>query len=209
MTTRPPATARGCADASVLALLRAVVPTRRVSYNEALRIAELQANKLREHFALEGAELPSELISELPRISVGYDHDMPVSGSTHWNGHHWVIVLNAAESATRQRFSLMHEFKHIVDHTTRHRLYGNDTDPLAIERAERVADYFAACLLMPKRWVKRYWGERIQTMSGLADQFGVSTQAMRYRLVQLGIIDTAPRCNTPRHSHRSHLEVAA
>lgn len=207
MTTS--STARGCADTSVLALLRAVVPVRRVSYGEAMRIAELQANKLREHFGLEGAELPSELVAELPRVSVCYDHDMPVSGSTHWNGQQWVIVLNAAESETRQRFSLMHEFKHIIDHTARHRLYGSDDDPRAGERAERVADYFAACLLMPKRLVKRYWGERVQTVSGLADRFGVSTQAMRYRLLQLGVIDTPARCHGSRHQHRSHLEVAA
>ena len=51
-----------------------------------------------------------------------------------------------AEHSLRQRFSLFHEFKHIIDHPTRD-LIENE------EMAERVADYFAACVLMPKAWV--------------------------------------------------------
>jgi len=211
--TTPTTRARGREQVSILAFLRAVVPARRVSYSEALRIAELQANKLREHFGINDAELPSEVIADLSRVTIDYDHDMPVSGSTHWNGQYWVITLNASEPIVRQRFSLMHEFKHIIDHTTRQQLYGNGGDSASAQRAERVADYFAACLLMPKRWVKRYWGEGIQTMTGLADRFGVSTQAMRYRLLQLGLIDTPPRCRTPRYqtgqTWRARMEVAA
>lgn len=209
-----PTSTRTQREVSVLAFLRAVVPQRPVSYAEALRIAELQANKLREHFGIDAAAVPSELIFDIPRISVDYDHDMPVSGSTHWNGHRWIITLNASEPAMRQRFSLMHEFKHIVDHTSRHLLYGRHDDPQAGARAERVADYFAACLLMPKRWVKHYWGEGIQTMTGLSSRFGVSTQAMRYRLLYLGLIETPPRCRptclTPRTNHwLPKLEAAA
>jgi len=200
-------------EGSVLALLRDLVPRRPLTFAEALRIAELQANRLKEHFDVDTAEVASEVVTELPRVTVIFDADLPVSGSTHWNGSTWVITLNAAEPPMRRRFSLMHEFKHLIDHTTRGYLYGTD-DPEAHERAERAADYFAACLLMPKRWVKRLWGERMQSITELARTFGVSTQAMRYRLNQLGLIETTRRSCPPRTSpstrlHRLRMEAAA
>jgi Zn-dependent peptidase ImmA (M78 family) len=196
-----------------LALLRDLVPHRRLTFAEALRIAELQANRLKEHFDIDTAEVASEIVTELPRVTVIFDADLPVSGSTHWNGSTWVITLNASEPPMRRRFSLMHEFKHLIDHTTRGYLYGTD-DSEAHERAERAADYFAACLLMQKRWVKRLWGERMQSITELARTFGVSTQAMRYRLNQLGLIETARRSCRPRTSpfatsHRQRVEAAA
>jgi Zn-dependent peptidase ImmA (M78 family) len=201
------------AEGSVLALLRDLVPHRRLTFAEALRIAELQANRLKEHFDIDTAEVASEVVTELPRVTVIFDADLPVSGSTHWNGSTWVITLNASEPPMRRRFSLMHEFKHLIDHTTRGYLYGTG-DPEAHERAERAADYFAACLLMQKRWVKRLWGERMQSITELARTFGVSTQAMRYRLNQLGLIETTRRSCPPRtspftRSHRQRMEAAA
>ena len=52
---------------SVLATLRALVPPRRLTYTESLRIAELQANRLLEIFDIAGPRVPSELVTELPR----------------------------------------------------------------------------------------------------------------------------------------------
>ena len=62
---------------------------------------------------------------ELPRIRIEREHGLPVSGAAHWNGCYWVITLNADDHPLRQRFSLMHEFKHVLDHTTRGYLYGD------------------------------------------------------------------------------------
>lgn len=198
------------AEVNVLAILRGLVPDRHLSYGEALQIAELQANKLKEHFGIDSAEVPTELITELPRITVDYDPDMPVSGSAHWNGYRWVITLNSSEPPLRRRFSMMHELKHIIDHTTRHHLYGRDDDPAARQRAERAAYHFAACLLMPKRWVKRLWGEGTQAITQMAAAFEVSHQAMRYRLDQLGLVDPPERCRPDATQYqRARMEVAA
>lgn len=209
MTTR---TTRGPREPqlSVLAALRGLVPNRRLSTGEALRIAELQANRLRDYLDIDGAALASEAICELPRIAVEHDPDLPVSGSAHWNAHQWVITLNASEPVPRQRFSMLHELKHIVDHTTRHHLYGRDGDPAARQRAEWAADHFAACALMPKRWVKRLWGEGHQNTTGLAADFGVSTQAMRYRLHELGLTEPPARCHPDTFQYeRAPRKVAA
>src|SRR5581483_10480266 len=98
---------------SVLASLRALVPKRPLAPYEALRIAELQANKLLEHFDVSTVALPEEIISELPRIRV-IREPLPVSGSAHWARGYWLITVNSQEPTGRQRFSLVHEFKHVL-----------------------------------------------------------------------------------------------
>ena len=188
---------------SVLALLRGLVPKRQLTFNEGLRIAELQANRLLEHFAIKTTAVPDEVVTELPHIQVERERGLPVSGAAHWNGHYWVITLSAYEHRLRQRFSLMHEFKHILDHTTKDFLYQDRPTRSAHEQAERIADYFAACLLMPKRVVKRLWCQRRQDIATLADLLQVSPAALRYRLDQLGLTDRPARCETARHSYAS------
>jgi Zn-dependent peptidase ImmA (M78 family) len=182
-------------EASVLKTLRDLVPRRRLSYHESLQLAELQANRLLELFEVTGPLVPDELITELPRVAVRYDDALPVSASAHWEGGRWFITLNASEPHVRQRFSLMHEFKHILDHTTKDFLYGTgDANQLAAERAERAADAFAAALLMPKRWIKSCWYESGQNLAVVANRAGVSTRALSVRLYHLGIAPQTPRC---------------
>lgn len=183
-------------DDSILKLLRDLVPKRRLSYSESLRIAELQANRMLEAFDVTGPRVADELITELPRIDVRLAHGLPVSGSAHWENSRWIITLNADEAYVRRRFSLAHEFKHIIDHPTKPFLYGSSDG--AEERAERAADAFAAALLMPKRWIKSRWYESGQNLVVVADRVGVSTRALSVRLYHLGISQQVPRC--PRTS---------
>ena len=129
-----------------------------------------------------------------------------------WSGSSWVIVLNPTEARTRQRFTLLHEFKHIVDHATKDRLYGSETGRCR-PVAERTADYFAACVLMPKMYVKRHWGRGPRSITSMARLFDVSPAAMRYRLDQLGLIEKPKRCRWDRSTYRRRsprkLEFAA
>lgn len=192
-TANEPASAR---EQSVLALLRSLVPNRTLTPSETFRIAELQANHLLHHFEIETNAVPEEIISELPRIRVVREAALPVSGATHWNGRCWVISLNADEPRYRQRFTLMHEFKHVLDHSTKGFLYHDRLFQTADKQAERVADYFAACVLMPKRVVKRLWCQGNQNLVELAETLCVSTRALRIRLEQLGLTDTPQRCRT-------------
>ncbi len=196
-------------ERSVLAHLRGLVPRRPLSSYEALRIAELQANRLLEHFQIPSGPVPSEIVSELPRIKVVRETNLPISGAAHWDGRNWLITLSADEHPLRQRFSLMHEFKHVIDHTTKHYMYRDTTFQTAAVQAERVADYFAACLLMPKRVVKGFWFQPQQSIDGLAARLRVSPAALRYRLDQLGLTERPPRCSrrfqtVPRPSRARH-----
>lgn len=179
---------------SVLASLRALVPHRQLEHWEAMRIAELQANHLLRYFHLDGTAVPEQLVSDLPRVRVIRQSELPVSGAAHWNSRYWIITINADEPIARQRFSLMHEFKHILDHTTKQFLYHDRQFQTANEQAERVADYFAACLLMPKKVIKRLWCQGNQDIVSLAEKLGVSPRALRFRLDQLGLSEIRGRC---------------
>ena len=95
----------------------------------------------------------------------------------------------------------MHEFKHVLDHTTKICLYGDTlNDAEAAARAERSADQFAACVLMPKRWLKSEWFGSGQNLSISAMRLGVSTRALSVRLHYLGLGIETPRCSRPNHT---------
>jgi Zn-dependent peptidase ImmA (M78 family) len=184
---------------SVLASLRSVVPHRQLTFTESLLIAELQASRLLESFGVSDAPVPSELVSELPRISVRYDRELPVSGSTYWDGACWVITLNLSEPWTRRRHTMAHEFKHIVDHGNLTNLYRGSAWQTPAQQAEHVADYFAGCLLVPKRLLKTAYFSGTQRPAELARRFHVSVPAMRVRLAQVGVDGGS------RHQRRSGL----
>jgi len=65
---------------------------------------------------------------------------------------------------------------------------------LAEDRLEQACEYFAACLLMPRMWMKRaYFNEGIQDVPSLSRLFNVSWVAMRVRLEQLGFVPAAEK----------------
>lgn len=82
----------------------------------------------------------------------------------------------------------------IVDHLTRVRVNLRDeTSSLATSSEEIAANQFAASLLMPREWIHDAVDAAVGKLSSsrlveeLATQFGVSTQAMEFRLINLGL----------------------
>lgn len=192
---------------STLGSIRAVTPQRIVSFDEALRVAELQASKLLDQLDPGQDGLRDYHLDSLPRVCVVYEN-LPVSGMSYWNGQTWVVAISKSDGLVRQRFTLLHEFKHIIDHGRTDRLYTGDTRRTADQQAEAAADYFAGCALIPKRLLKAAWGHGIQRVSDLAAHFGVSQQAIEVRLSQTGlstVLDQPPasRCARPVHTPRS------
>lgn len=102
------------------------------------------------------------------------------------------VFINSLDSANRQRFSCAHEIGHYSKRTS-----GRDDDewgyidrrgPIAsrgIEPDEIFANQFAAALLMPEPCVRDL--SRDLDATALAVRFGVSLDAMRFRLDNLGI----------------------
>lgn len=191
---------------SVLRTLRSLMPVRDLTMSEALQIAERQATKLLMLHDITAPGVPIEIITEQPRIRISQSYDIPASGSAHWDGQDWIITVNAAEYDLRQRYTICHEYKHLLDHPVRHRrlrLPASSTLTQA-DAIERVADYFAACVLMPRAWIKdAFCNQHIQRIEDLATRFAVSPKAMSYRLRDLGLIARPERC-APRKTLPIH-----
>lgn len=207
---------------SILRSLRQLTPRRACSFTEALNLAERQAAKLctllaATHPSYQLTGITEDHLAQLPRIRVVHE-PLPVSGMSHWNGTEWIICLGSGDPEVRQRFTLLHEFKHIIDHGHTHWLYtgaatsrqasfrGRTPQLTAHEQAERAADYFAGCALVPRTALKQAWATGLQTTTALADHFAVSEAAIRVRINQTGIaraLDPEPlptRCARPIHT---------
>jgi predicted transcriptional regulator len=182
---------------SLLWQLRRLVPRRPLSVSEGYRVAELQASRLLAWGGIDQPGTPSELVSHLPYVQVQRRPDHPESGYLNWFKPRWLVVLNATEPTVRQRFSLMHEFKHLLDHPYRDFLYPSTYFYEGERRRELAADYFAACVLMPQRLVKRRWDQGVRSVAALAVEFDVSQDAMHRRLQDLRLIKRPPRCIYP------------
>jgi hypothetical protein len=167
--------------------LRALVPGRALSWSEAHTLAERQATVLLRFMHVDGPPVPQFVIASLPGLIVDWRADWPTAGMTLPVDGHYRIVICSTEPRWRQRFSLAHEYKHVLDDPLIERLYAHLDRGSQGERAERLCNYFAACLLMPRGWIKRDWAGGRQNVSRLARRYYVSAEAMSTRLSELGL----------------------
>lgn len=178
----------------VIAQLRDIVPLRPLTRTEALSIAERQALMLRKLLDVTGPALHEFVLADLPRVQIVRKSPWPVSGATQWVNGRWIIVLNGAEAATRQRFSLCHELKHAIDHPFVDVMYRGVDEVERHDWIEQVCDYFAGCLLMPRPALKKAWTTQSQDLASMARTFNVSQAAMKTRLGQTGLAEPTARC---------------
>lgn len=178
----------------IVTTLRDRVPLRPMTRSEHLRIAELQAQRFLALAGITEPPVPANIISELPRLQVTVMRPFPVSGATHWKNGSWLVVLNGREPTTRQRFSLAHEFKHILDDRFVELIYRPIPETDRRDFIEQVCNYFAGCLLIPRPWLKRAYYGGMQSTRLLARHFDVSEAAIETRLGQTGLVDPRPRC---------------
>lgn len=146
-------------------------------------------------------DVAAKLRVRIERADLGED----VSGVLVRRGDNAVIAVNWAHHPNRQRFTIAHELGHFLLHEGgtyidkgtfarfRDEQSGSGTDQEEID-----ANTFAAALLMPTEWVRREAHERPfdpaddADISALAAAFGVSGQAMSFRLSNLGLL-TSPK----------------
>jgi Zn-dependent peptidase ImmA (M78 family) len=178
---------------STLATLRDQVPQRPLTGYEVRQVLDRQATRLLKLSETLGPPVPVEAIaSSLPRVVVKRVENLPSSGRAQWNGAAWVLLVDSTEPKVRQRYSLAHELGHVIWHPLSAQALPDTKRSSASERIETACEYFAACLLMPRVWMKRaYFDESIQDVPSLARLFGVSWLAMRVRLEQLGFVAVA------------------
>lgn len=181
---------RGIMPAATLHLLG-----RPLTEAEARMVADRQASKLLELLGITKPSVEIELLAELPDLEVEVTPDLPHSGAADWVDDHWHVQINADDSLWRCRATLAHEFKHILDDPFREELYPDwargSTPP---EVAERIADYFAGCVLVPQAWLYDAWDRGVRDPSELASLFDVSQRLITVRMEQTKV--------SSRTSHR-------
>ena len=138
-------------------------------------------------------QVATQLDIEVDESDLGRD----CSGVLIRRGPRAVIGVNRSDHPNRQRFTIAHEIGHYVLHEretyvdTGYRVNFRDLDSGSGTKSEEVeANRFAAALLMPESMVKKAFGAlafeladaKDDELRTLAEQFGVSTQAMAYRL---------------------------
>lgn len=98
------------------------------------------------------------------------------------------IIIEKTDYFTRQIFSVAHELGHFFLHNdgTSHTSLRDTNASVGIDRKEIEANIFAANLLMPKDEVIKRIGEGFK-LDSLASYFNVSSLAMEYRLINLGL----------------------
>ena len=171
---------------STITQLRDLVPLRRLSSAEAFTTAERQAKALLRLSGVTQAPVSEEIIAALPHIQIERTATGKPAAAAQWSQGRWLILLNETHSRGRQRWSLAHELKHILDHPFANLLYPRG-GPYG-DLAEQACDYFAACLLMPGRWLRQAWAKGIRDEPDLARHFVVSREGVRVRLLQVGLI---------------------
>lgn len=177
---------------SVLQQLRRIAPQERsLTPTEARSIAERQARRFRKLTGYDDTPmLPNGALVNLPRIRVLLAVSMTSAGLSGWDDETktWQVVINGTDAPARQRFTLAHEYKHIVDYSSQQENFRTFGSYSAHDQAEDVCDYFAGCLLIPRHLLKAAWADGIQNTRDLAQLFGVSKAAMRVRLRQTGTV---------------------
>jgi Zn-dependent peptidase ImmA (M78 family) len=154
-------------------------------------VAEAQANYLLRACGVTEAPVSEQVMVGMKHIQVKrVAAPSEAFAAAAWSHGRWLILLNGAMTRGRQRWSLAHELKHILDHPFVTFLYPQDSTELA----ELACEYFAACLLMPGRWLRRAWAQGTRDPRTLARRFGVTQAAVKVRLLQLGLIDPTDLC---------------
>ncbi len=151
--------------------------------------------------------VPVERIAKQRGARVVYEPmEGGISGMLYRDAKQVIIGVNSHHAVTRQRFTIAHEIGHlelhkgrpmIVDHVFRANVNFRDPRASRATDAEEIqANQFAAELLMPKQAVvervarqRRDYPATAEDLlvAELARYFNVSTEALNYRMVNLGL----------------------
>lgn len=112
---QPPDVSATDVATGAIARLRTLVPKRPLGLREAEHTAERQATRLRAELEVLSPALREIDLARLSWLTITRREDFPTSGMAIKTDYGWIIALNSADAAVRQRFSLAHEIKHILD----------------------------------------------------------------------------------------------
>ena len=156
---------------------------------EMLRVVENMAIKYLDKGGVQAPPVPTNLVAlcdsyrniQLRPISLKACH-----GGIWLLGNEWVIHVNSQESTVVKRYTIFHEAFHIICHVADDRLFERD-DINRKSFRETFADYFAASILMPRKWVTEKW-QSISNIPDMAGAFGAPEAAMGLMIRHYGLI---------------------
>lgn len=161
--------------------------------------ARAEALRVRYHTLFGGRELPvpvETIAEDLLGLSVGELEELKASGMLlPAERRIWLNAREARESPGRRRFTLAHEVGHwvcqVLEGCVAPIYCRSDEVGVGEGRAlEREANLFAAELLMPESLIREGFSGSV---AGTAAAFGVSDEAMGWRLYNIGLMEVRPR----------------
>ncbi len=142
-----------------------------------------------------GKNYPIDLKSILDEFNIQLvfdpDLDNQESGYISYNDEEWIIGVNADHHKNRQRFTIAHELGHYMLHRIEIEKLGKISDAILFRknetnRLEIEANNFASDLLMPEEEFRKKINDGTTIINDIAQYFGVSSLAVRYRAKNLG-----------------------
>lgn len=139
---------------------------------------------------------PTAIAEELGvKVVAGPPADSELSGALVLRDGRATIIYNSGHGNVRTRFTIAHELGHFLLHTDEGdeaTLFRDSVSSLGTDKREVHANAFAAALLMPERFVRKVVSAPVAALDEAAIEkaastFCVSTQAMTYRLADLGL----------------------
>lgn len=148
------------------------------------------------HFKLDVTPVPVEEVASRLQIKIGREPSEDFSGILIRKDGKALIGVNSNESHVRQRFTIAHELGHFILHKEKETFvdYRDNQKDIMRTPREKQANAFAAALLMPRtkliKDVKTKFKDGIyeEGLIELAELYEVSTEAMKYRLMNLNLI---------------------
>jgi hypothetical protein len=188
---------------------RSLVPRRPLTYGQHIDYAQIQGYHVRAFADCGALDLNLIWLFEQAVIPVEWAPSHVLNGrsglTTDLPDNTLKIFLNQNHPHLRQRYTLVHEWKHALDYYDNDLLYrdlGSGDEEKRRTQREAIANEFAAELLMPMTLVTERWW-KTQDLQLLARDFNVSDEAMKTRLDKLGLLGGArPR---PRGYFRERL----
>lgn len=146
-----------------------------------------------------------ERVAEALNLEIRYQPDASdISGCLIRKDGRGIIGVNPSQHPNRRRFTIAHEIGHFIlhkgaeihlDRVPSFRVNFRDADSsTGMYQDEIEANFFAAELLMPARFLTNEFeaidlsADDDTTMQNLASRYGVSVQALTYRLINLGLL---------------------
>lgn len=174
--------------------LRTLGGSAALTYGQSLQAAHDQAAYLRAWSKTRGPEINLIWLVQQRAVPVNFVPGYKLGGHSGLTTDHITgrleISINDSEPRVRQRFSLLHELKHVIDWDQAdllHSKLGSGDDVKRRTQIEQIANEFAASVLMPAKHVIRLW-QSSPDLSLMASLFNVSAEAMHTRLEKLGLI---------------------